>query len=113
VNNGPPTPAVRVTDREVVRDAVDSQQPGADAVLDGRTIHVLFIEQSSRGIFSTHDSGGWQPARPEVGNILGSWIRGNVYTRPDGVKVYGYVYDAGSNGGAGMNRFGEVVLSGR
>jgi hypothetical protein len=28
------------------------------------------------------------------------------------VKVYGYVYDAGSNGGSGMNRFGELVLSG-
>jgi hypothetical protein len=113
VNDGPPTPAVRVTDREVVRDAVDSQQPGADAVLDGRTVHLLFIEQSSRSIFSTHDRGGWQPSRLEVDNIRGSWIRGNVYSRPDGAKVYGYVYDAGSNGGAGMNRFGEVVLAGR
>ena len=113
VNDGPPTPAVRVADREVVRDAVDSQQPGADAVLDGRTVHLLFIDQSSRSIFSTHDRGGWQPSRLEVDKIRGSWIRGNVYSRPDGVKVYGYIYDAGSNGGAGMNRFGEVVLAGR
>ena len=113
VNDGPPTPAVRVTDRDVVRDAVDSQQPGADVVLDGRTVHLLFIEQSSRSIFSTNDRGGWQTSRLEVDNIRGSWIRGNVYSRPDGVKVYGYVYDAGSNGGAGMNRFGEVVLTGR
>jgi hypothetical protein len=112
VDDGPPTPAVRVTDRDVVRDAVDSQQPGADAVLDGRTVRVLFIEQSSRAIFSTHDGGGWQPSTPRVDNILGSWVRGNVYTRADGVKVYGYVYDAGSDGGAGMNRFGEIVLSG-
>ena len=102
-----------ITDREVVRDAVDSQQPGADAVLDGRTVHLLFIEQSSRSIFSTHDRGGWQASRLEVGSILGSWIRGNLYSRPDGAKVYGYIYDAGSNGGAGMNRFGEVVLTGR
>jgi hypothetical protein len=113
VNDGPPTPAVKVTDRDVVRDAVDSQQPGADVVLDGKTLHLLFIDQSSRSIFSTHDRGGWQASRLEVDNILGSWIRGNVYTRPDGVRVYGYVYDAGSNGGAGMNRFGEVVLTGR
>jgi hypothetical protein len=113
VNDGPPTPAVRITDRDVVRDAVDSQQPGADVVLDGRTVHLLFIEQSSRSIFSTNDRGGWQTSRLEVDNIRGSWIRGNVYSRPDGVKVYGYVYDAGSNGGAGMNRFGEVVLTGR
>jgi hypothetical protein len=113
VNDGPPTPASRVTDRDVVRDAVDSQQPGADAVLDGETVRVSFIEQSSRGIFSTHDAGGWQPSRLRIDKILGSWVRGNVYTRPDGVRVYGYVYDAGSDGGAGMNRFGEVVLSGQ
>jgi hypothetical protein len=34
-----------------------------------------------------------------------------VYTRRDGKKVYGYVYDAGSDGGAGMNRFGELILN--
>jgi hypothetical protein len=113
VNDGPPTPAVKVTDRDVVRDAVDSQQPGADAVLDGTTLHALFIEQTSRSIFSTHDRGGWQAPRLQVDNILGSWIRGNIYTRPDGVRVYGYIYDAGSNGGAGMNRFAEVVLKDR
>ncbi len=108
----PPTAAVKVTDRDVVRHAVDSQQPGADAVLEGKTVHVLFIEQSSGSIFSTHDSGGWQPSKVQVDKIRGSWVRGNVYTRPDGVKVYGYIYDAGSDGGSGMNRFGEVVLSG-
>jgi hypothetical protein len=113
VNDGPPTAAMRVTDRDVVRDAVDSQQPGADAVLDGRTVHVLFIEQSSRSIFSTHDNGGWQASTLRIDSILGSWIRGNVYTRPDGVRVYGYIYDAGSDGGAGMNRFAEIVLSGQ
>jgi hypothetical protein len=113
VNDGAPTAAVRVTDRDVVRNAVDSQQPGADAVVDGKTVHVLFIDQSSRSIFSTNDSGGWQPSTLRVDKILGSWVRGNVYTRPDGVKVYGYIYDAGSDGGAGMNRFGEIVLRNR
>jgi hypothetical protein len=113
VDDGPPNPAVRVTDQDVITDAVDSQQPGADAVLDGRTVHVLLIAQSSRSIFSTHDRGGWQPPALRVDNILGSWIRGNVYTRKDGARVYGYIYDAGSDGGAGMNRFAEVVLSGQ
>ena len=111
VDDGALTPAVRVSERDVVRDAVDSQQPGADAVADGTTVRVLFIEASSRGIFSTHDRGGWQPASPEVENIQGSWVRGSVFTRPDGVRVYGYVYDAGSQGGAGMNRYAEVVLT--
>ena len=110
MNDGPPTPPVRVTDRNVVRDAVDSQQPGADAVLDGRTVHVLFIEQSSRSIFSTTTRWLAALATPSRQHS-GSWIRGNVYTRRDGVRVHGYVYDAGSDGGAGMNRFGQVALS--
>jgi hypothetical protein len=110
VDNGAPTPAVRVTDRVVIQDAVDSQQPAADAVLDGDTVRVLFVEDTSRSIFSTHDSGGWQPSVVRVDTISGSWIRGNVYTRPDGKKVHGYVYDAGSEGGAGMNRFDAIEL---
>ncbi|MGH7944045.1 MAG: sialidase family protein, partial [Opitutaceae bacterium] len=112
VNDRALTPAVNVTDRAVIQSAVDSQQAGADAVVHGETVHVLFIEQASRGIFSTNDAGGWQPSTLCVDRILGSWVRGNIYIRHDGVKVYGYVYDAGSDGGAGMNRFGEVVLSG-
>jgi hypothetical protein len=110
-NDGALTRAVQVTDRVVIQDAVDSQQPAADAVLDGETVRVLFVEGTSRSIFSTHDSGGWQPSILRVDKILGSWIRGNVYTRPDGKEVYGYIYDAGSDGGAGMNRFDEVVLT--
>src|SRR5690606_10192244 len=72
VNDGSPTPPKKVTDRNVVLQAVDSQQSGADAVLDGETVHVLFIDESSRSIFSTHDRGGWQPSTPQVSNIQGS-----------------------------------------
>ena len=58
----------------------------------------------------TNDDGGWQSTKLQVDDVLGSWVRGNIYTRSDGVKVYGYIYDAGSDGGAGMNRFGELIL---
>ena len=111
VKRSAPTPAVKATDRPVIHDAVDSQQPAADAVPDGDTVRVLFVDKASRSIFATHDAGGWQASTLQVDRILGSWVRGNGYTRPDGTKVYGYVYDAGSDGGAGMNRFAEVVLS--
>ena len=74
-------------------------------MLDGEIVRVLFVEEKSRSIFSTHHQLGWQPSPLQVDGFLGSWIRGNVYTRPDGMKVYGYIYDAGSDGGAGMNRF--------
>jgi hypothetical protein len=111
VNDGRPTPAVQVTKRIVTTDAVDSQQAGADAVRDGNTVHLLFIEESSRDIFSTHDRGGWQDPKLQVGNVTGSWIRGNIYSNREGVRVYGYIYDAGSDGGAGMNRFAELILN--
>jgi hypothetical protein len=100
-----------ITNSKVITDAVDSQQAGADAFLDGETVHVLFIDESSRSIFSTDDNGGWQPEELRVGNINGSWVRGSIYTRKDGKRVYGYIYDAGSDGGSGMNRFGEMVLN--
>ncbi len=88
--------------------------PESDAVADGRTVHVLFIEQGSGSIFHTHsdDAGIWQPSTLQVDGIRGQWIRGPL-TRGDAASVYGYVYDAGSDGGSGMNRFAEVPLGGR
>lgn len=111
VNNGPPSEPVMITNSKVITDAVDSQQAGADAFIDGETVHVLFIDESSRSIFSTDDDGGWKPAKLRVNNINGSWVRGSIYTRKDGKRVYGYIYDAGSDGGSGMNRCGEMVLN--
>ncbi|HYF45076.1 MAG TPA: sialidase family protein [Acidimicrobiales bacterium] len=105
------TPAAKVTDRPVVRNAVDSQQPAADAVADGGLVRLLFVDEAARSVFATHDDGGWRPSSLQVDGILGSWIRGSVFTRPDGVRVYGYVYDAGSDGGAGLNRYAEWILS--
>jgi hypothetical protein len=102
--------AARVSDRQVVTDAVDSQQPGADVVVEGGVLHVLFIDEETRSIFSTHNRGGWQAPVQRVGGIDGGWVRGNVIAGRDGSRVYGFVYDAGSQGGAGMNRYGEFVL---
>jgi hypothetical protein len=111
VGNSAPTPAVRVSDRPVVQHAVDSQQTGADAVTDGESVYVLFIDEQDRSLYSTRDGdGGWAPARLKVDGILGSWVRGSLLQKPDGSKVYGYVYDAGSGGGGGMNRYGEWSL---
>ena len=109
--SGTITEGVRVSDRQVVTDAVDSQQAGADAIVDGETIYLLFIDEETRSLFSTHDRSGWKTATLQIGDILGSWVRGNIITRKDGVKVYGFVYDAGSDGGAGMNRYGAIEPS--
>ncbi len=102
----------QVTDVPVITDAVDSQQPAADVVADGETVHVTFVDESSRSIHHTQDADGWHPPAVVVDGIRGSWIRGNVYPGPDGARVYGVVYDAGSEGGAGMNRYVEIALTG-
>jgi len=111
VAGGPMSSAALVTDVPVVRDAVDSQQAGADVVADGEALHVLFIDDATRSLYSTsHDGAGWQPPVLRVGGVNAAWVRGEVRTRPDGVRVYGFVYDAGSLGGSGMNRYGEIEL---
>jgi hypothetical protein len=105
-----PTAPRRVTDRTVVNQAADSQQPGADLVGDDEALQVIFIDQETRELRHTHDRGGWQPSRLIVGGIRADWVRGDLHPAPEGGTVYRYVYDAGSGGGAGMNRFGEVTL---
>jgi hypothetical protein len=113
-SDGAITPPVMVSDREVIQSAVDSHQTGADAIADGDTVHVVFIDKNSGSLLSTHSdaAGGWQPSTLEVDAIRGQWVRGGLLRRQEGTRVYGYVYDAGSQGGSGMNRFAEVPLSG-
>lgn len=107
----PASPAVMISDLPVVQHAVDSQQAGADAAgWDGGVV-VAFIDQADRSIYTTVNRGdGWEAPARQVEGIRGAWVRGNVYRRDDGALVYGYVYDAGSEGGAGMNRYAELVL---
>lgn len=111
--NAAPTPAVRISDRAVITDAVDSQQPAADIVAGDAGLLALFVDEETRSLYSTRRVGGrWQTPVLQVDGIEGSWVRGNVIRRADGRSVYGYVYDAGSQGGSGFNRYGEIVLDG-
>lgn len=111
IRRGEVTPAVRVSDRPVAHHVVDSQQPAADAVAHGETVHVLFVDEATRDLWSTHDRGGWQPATRRVADISGSWVRAGVHASADGRARVRFIYDAGSEGGGGMNRFGEYMIS--
>ena len=53
----------------------------------------------------------WQPSTLRVDKILAPGSAAMYTPAATGKKVYGYIYDAGSDGGAGMNRFGEIVLT--
>jgi hypothetical protein len=112
LDDGTLTPPARVTDRLVVQNAVDSDQTGADAIADGSAVHVLFIEQGSGHIFHTRADadGTWSPAALEIDSIRGQWIRGAAVTLEDGVRRYGFVYDAGSDGGSGPIWYADLPL---
>ncbi len=106
---------VLVTPLTVITDAVDSEQVGADMVLHGDVIHLLFIESESRSIFHTQSGqpGVWSAPTPVVEGIQGSWVRGSVHQDTNGNPVYGFIYDAGSNGGSGFNRYFALPLGDR
>jgi hypothetical protein len=105
---------VRITTRPVVQSAADSDQVGADLVVHDGVVHVVFIDEETRDLWHTSSSapGIWTPARPVVEEIDGQWVRGRVVRDASGSPVYGLVYDAGSNGGSGMNRYGVIALGG-
>jgi hypothetical protein len=98
---------VRVSHLPVVTDAVDSEQAGADFVAHGSTLHLLFIEANSRSIYQVRSDqpGTWSIPRPVVEGIDASWVRGSIHHDASGNPVYGFVYDAGSRGGSGFNRY--------
>ncbi|MGB3543565.1 sialidase family protein, partial [Rubrivirga sp.] len=102
---------VRITDRTVVQNAVDSEQVGADVVAVGDAVHVLFIEDETGHLYHavSRDRESWT-TRLVADDVRAQWVRGRVLVRPDGTSTYGVVLDAGSDGGAGMNRYLEVGL---
>ena len=105
---------VRISTRPVVQSAADSDQVGADLVVHDGVVHVVFIDEETRDLWHTSSRapGIWTPARPAVEEIDAQWVRGMVVQDASGAAVYGLVYDAGSNGGSGMNRYGVIALDG-
>lgn len=100
-----------VTKVPVVTDAVDSQQAGADLVLVNDDPVVLFIDEGTQSIYSTQidENSLWSTPVLRVGGIEGSWVRGAMINGDQNVARIGFVYDAGSQGGAGMNKYAVFI----
>lgn len=111
-SGGEPGPEETLTERRVVQNAVDSDQVGMDAIGHGTAVHVLFIDEATRDLYhlSSDTPGQWSEAVPVIEGIEAQWVRGNRIQEPGGSWVYGFVYDAGSMGGSGMNRYGSLPL---
>jgi len=97
----------KISDRPVVTNPVDSDQAGADAVVWDDKIVVSFIGEEDRSIYlSVIENFDQSPsARPIVSDIDGSWVRGNILYHQQQSTVYGIIYDAGSKGGSGFNKY--------
>jgi hypothetical protein len=114
--DGTLTPEARVTDGQVVQNGSDSEQVGVDAIgFDGRVILVVIDEETRdlRTVEGRPDADGsirWNPSRPLVDDVHAQWVRGRVIRDASGRPAYGIVYDAGSDGGSGMNRFVTLPL---
>jgi len=102
----------QVSTLPVITSAVDSDQVGADLIRHGSTLHLLFIEAQSRSIFHSRSDqpGIWSEPQPVIEGIDGAWVRGSVQVDAAGNPVYGFVYDAGSRGGSGFNRYYALPL---
>jgi hypothetical protein len=103
---------VQVAQNTVITNAVDSEQVGADLILHDSRLHLLFIDAQSRSIFYMRSSamGNWSSPQAVVENIQAAWVRGSVHRDAAGNPVYGFVFDAGSTGGSGFNRYQALPL---
>lgn len=106
---------VQVSARTVVQNAVDADQTGADVIVYGNSVQVLFIEENTGHLYHTErrGEGEWGEARLLVDHEPVQWVRGALVKQADATAVYGYVYDGGADGGSGKNRYRELPLKAR
>ncbi|MFW5710086.1 MAG: hypothetical protein ACOCXW_01305 [Bacteroidota bacterium] len=102
----------RISDRPVITNAVDSDQAGADIVSFEGKIYVSFISQDTREIYLSviTDFEKTPNATKVVSDIQGSWVRGQILMHQPDSPCYGIIYDAGSKGGSGFNRYISLPL---
>lgn len=103
---------LKVSDRAVVANAVDSDQTGADLAAWGDNIILSFISEEDRDIYLAiiSDIERTPETKLIIPNIEGSWVRGNILYHQQDSPVYGLIYDAGSKGGSGYNKYISIVL---
>jgi len=103
---------IKISHTRVITNAVDSDQTGADAVVWDGNILLSYIAEQDRSIYYSviKDLQEPSPASLLIKDIEGSWIRGNILHWQNQRPVYGIVYDAGSKGGSGFNKFFSLEL---
>lgn len=102
----------RISDHSVVTNAVDSEQAGADLVFFGGIIYIVYIAKEDRDLYMTkiNEFNEAPESVKIVEDIEGSWVRGQILEHQSDSPVYGIIYDAGSKGGSGFNRYKAIPL---
>lgn len=104
---------LKISTDPVVTNAVDSDQVGADAVISDGKIYALYISDKDRSLYlstvSLSKNLSWQTKLIADG-MDACWVRGQVLHSFEESPVYGVIYDGGSKGGSGFNRFLKIQL---
>ncbi len=103
---------LKVSNHKVVTNAVDSEQVGADVISFQDRVYLVYIREDNRDLYMStiHDFSQTPESTMIVEGIEGSWVRGQILEHHSDSPVYGIVYDAGSKGGSGFNRFIAVEI---
>jgi hypothetical protein len=101
---------MRITDQRVVTNAVDSDQTGADVVVFDNQLVITYISEDDRSIHLSRitDLNIAPESEPIIQGIDGSWVRGNILYHQLDAPIYGIIYDAGSKGGSGFNKYFQL-----
>jgi hypothetical protein len=103
---------MRISDQRIVTNAVDSEQAGADVVVFDNQLFITYIAEKDNNIYLVRIKDINEINDPELilPGITGSWVRGNILHHQDNTPIYGIIYDAGSKGGSGFNKFFALPL---
>lgn len=115
IRDGTPQTEALVSSNNVEEDEGGNHMVIADAAVDVKEAWVFYGEDNVYDIWydSNDDEGGWGTDVEEQDAVTAHWIRANVFTHSSGNggdKVFGYVWDDGSDGGTGRIRYDELVL---
>jgi hypothetical protein len=115
-NDGSPGTETLATDNDVEESEGGNAMVIAAAAADGTNVFLFYCEDNVYDIWRTSndDEGGWVTDIEEQDGVLSHWIQGEVITHSvgnGGAKVFGYVWDNGSDGGTGQIWYDEYVIA--
>jgi hypothetical protein len=114
-NDGPPGAESVASDHPVNNDQAQSCQPTANLANDGSTIYLHYADAETEDIFRDvyTPQTGWGTDVEEQDGVEADLIRGGVFTHSagnGGAKVFGYLFDDGSDGYTGTVRYKEYPI---